>query len=83
MSRLESTASAPPEQQAFFTREVIDDKLGRTESALKTLMAKQDFKHRSKSGGEQSSPPETMVGGQIARNSDRKRCIETYSRMQL
>ena len=64
MSRLESTASAPPEQQAFVTREAFDDKLGRIESALKTLLAKQDSEHQSKSGGEHSSPPETMVDGQ-------------------
>ena len=58
MSRLESTASAPPEQQAFVTREVLDDKLGRIEAALKTLMGK-----RNKRVGEQSSPPEIVVGG--------------------
>ena len=39
MSRLESTASAPLEQQAFVTREVLDDKLGRIDSA------KQDSEH--------------------------------------
>jgi hypothetical protein len=64
VSRLESTASAPPEQQAFVTREVLDDKLGRIEAALKTLMGKQDAEHRNKRVGEQSSPPETVVGGQ-------------------
>ena len=64
VSRLESTASAPPEQQAFVTREVLDDKLGTIEAALKTLMEKQDAEPRNKSGGEQSGPPETIVGGQ-------------------
>ena len=52
MSRLESTASAPPKQQVFVTREAFDDKLGRIESAFKTLMSKQDSEHKSKSGGE-------------------------------
>ena len=61
---VESTASAPPEQQVFVTREVLDDKLGRIESALKTLLAKQDSEPKSKSVGEQSSPHETVVGGQ-------------------
>ena len=52
ISRLESTTSSPPEKQDFVTREAFDDKLGRIESDLKTLMAKQDSEHKSKSGGE-------------------------------
>ena len=62
VSQYGSSTSAPLEYQAFVTKETFEDKLGRIESALQTLLAKQDSASGSKCDTGMTSPFVTKGG---------------------